>query len=128
MFFCSVFFFFHVGLVPLSSRFRIVAIRSGPVGSVSFRFVSIMIISLRSVTFRFGSVRFVSQHGEQYVLTDGKDEEHLSRGVYDTYTNTSLRCVLCFARRVSFLGRVYLQPQPFPPSMLFPTERLVFSV
>eukprot|EP00752_Nemacystus_decipiens_P017826 g15982.t1 len=27
----------------------------------------------------------------QHVLTDGKDEEHLSRGVYDTYTNTSLR-------------------------------------
>lgn len=31
-------------------------------------------------------------HGiEQNVLTDGKDEEHLSKGVYDTYTNTSLR-------------------------------------
>lgn len=29
----------------------------------------------------------------QYVLTDGKDEEHLSRGVYDTYTNTNLRSV-----------------------------------
>lgn len=28
---------------------------------------------------------------DQHVLTDGKDEEHLSRGVYDTYTNTSLR-------------------------------------
>lgn len=27
----------------------------------------------------------------QRVLTDGKDEEHLSKGVYDTYTNTSLR-------------------------------------
>ena len=27
----------------------------------------------------------------QYVLTDGKDEEHLSHGVYDTYTRTNLR-------------------------------------
>jgi fumarate hydratase class I len=27
----------------------------------------------------------------QHVLTDGKDEEHLSRGVYDTYTGTNLR-------------------------------------
>lgn len=27
----------------------------------------------------------------QYVLTDGEDEKHLSRGVYDTYTNTNLR-------------------------------------
>jgi fumarate hydratase class I len=27
----------------------------------------------------------------QYVLTDGKDEEHISHGVYDTYTGTNLR-------------------------------------
>lgn len=27
----------------------------------------------------------------QFVLTDGKDEEHLSHGVYDTYTQTNLR-------------------------------------
>jgi fumarate hydratase class I len=27
----------------------------------------------------------------QYVLTDGDDEEHLSGGVYDTYTQTNLR-------------------------------------
>ena len=27
----------------------------------------------------------------QYVLTDGKDEEHLSHGVYDTYTANNLR-------------------------------------
>ena len=27
----------------------------------------------------------------QYVLTDGNDEEHLSGGVYDTYTGTNLR-------------------------------------
>lgn len=27
----------------------------------------------------------------QYVLTDGHDEEHLSHGVYDTYTTTNLR-------------------------------------
>lgn len=27
----------------------------------------------------------------QYVLTDGQDEAHLSRGVYDTYTGTNLR-------------------------------------
>jgi len=27
----------------------------------------------------------------QHVLTDGKDEEHLSHGVYDTYTGTNLR-------------------------------------
>lgn len=27
----------------------------------------------------------------QYVLTDGHDEEHLSHGVYDTYTQTNLR-------------------------------------
>lgn len=27
----------------------------------------------------------------QYVLTDGKDEEHISRGVYNTYTKTNLR-------------------------------------
>lgn len=27
----------------------------------------------------------------QYVLTDGNDEEHLSHGVYDTYTGTNLR-------------------------------------
>uniref|UniRef100_A0A7S1IXL9 fumarate hydratase n=1 Tax=Eutreptiella gymnastica TaxID=73025 RepID=A0A7S1IXL9_9EUGL len=27
----------------------------------------------------------------QYVLTDGEDESHLSRGVYDTYTGTNLR-------------------------------------
>jgi fumarate hydratase, class I len=26
-----------------------------------------------------------------HVLTDGKDEEHISRGVYDTYTKTNLR-------------------------------------
>ena len=27
----------------------------------------------------------------QFVLTDGKDEQHLSHGVYDTYTGTNLR-------------------------------------
>ena len=27
----------------------------------------------------------------QYVWTDGEDEEHLSRGVFDTYTGTNLR-------------------------------------
>jgi fumarate hydratase class I len=27
----------------------------------------------------------------QYVWTDGRDEEHLSRGVFDTYTGTNLR-------------------------------------
>ena len=27
----------------------------------------------------------------QVVLTDGNDEEHLSKGVYDTYTKTNLR-------------------------------------
>ncbi len=27
----------------------------------------------------------------QFVLTDGSDEEHLSKGVYDTYTKTNLR-------------------------------------
>ena len=27
----------------------------------------------------------------QHVLTDGKDEAHISRGVYDTYTGTNLR-------------------------------------
>jgi fumarate hydratase class I len=27
----------------------------------------------------------------QFVLTDGNDEEHLSQGVYDTYTKTNLR-------------------------------------
>jgi fumarate hydratase class I len=27
----------------------------------------------------------------QYVLTDGNDEEHISHGVYDTYTKTNLR-------------------------------------
>eukprot|EP01036_Dinobryon_divergens_P029136 gene29136-38199_t len=27
----------------------------------------------------------------QFVLTDGNDEEHLSKGVYDTYTKTNLR-------------------------------------
>jgi fumarate hydratase class I len=27
----------------------------------------------------------------QFVLTDGKDEEHLSHGVFDTYTGTNLR-------------------------------------
>ena len=27
----------------------------------------------------------------QFVLTDGNDEEHLSRGVFDTYTKTNLR-------------------------------------
>lgn len=27
----------------------------------------------------------------QYVLTDGKDEEHISHGIYDTYTKTNLR-------------------------------------
>ncbi|CAN0378404.1 unnamed protein product, partial [Discosporangium mesarthrocarpum] len=27
----------------------------------------------------------------QYVLTDEKDEEHISRGVYDTYTKSNLR-------------------------------------
>jgi fumarate hydratase, class I len=27
----------------------------------------------------------------QYVLTDGKDEEHISRGVYNTYTQHNLR-------------------------------------
>lgn len=33
----------------------------------------------------------VSGKRGMYVLTDGKDEEHLSRGVYDTYTTTNLR-------------------------------------
>ena len=33
----------------------------------------------------------VSGKRGQFVLTDGKDEEHLSRGIYDTYTGTNLR-------------------------------------
>lgn len=32
----------------------------------------------------------IGKRGMQ-VLTDGRDEEHLSRGVYDTYTGTNLR-------------------------------------
>ncbi len=37
-----------------------------------------------------GTAIVVGKRG-QYVWTDGKDEEHLSRGVYDTYTSTNLR-------------------------------------
>lgn len=37
--------------------------------------------------FLFFNLNFLAQR----VLTDGNDEEHLSRGVYDTYTNTNLR-------------------------------------
>ena len=33
----------------------------------------------------------VSGKRGQYVLTDGNDEAHLSRGIYDTYTGTNLR-------------------------------------
>jgi len=33
----------------------------------------------------------VSGKRGQYVLTDGDDEQHLSRGIYDTYTGTNLR-------------------------------------
>lgn len=33
----------------------------------------------------------VSGKRGMYVLTDGQDEEHLSRGVFDTYTKTNLR-------------------------------------
>lgn len=41
-----------------------------------------------------GMPHVASTDRPQYVLTDGNDEEHLSRGVYDTYTNTSLRLVV----------------------------------
>lgn len=53
-----------------------------PIRNASFFVPVRFFVSLRCFFF----VCFV-----QYVLTDGKDEEHLSRGVYDTYTNTSLR-------------------------------------
>jgi fumarate hydratase, class I len=33
----------------------------------------------------------VSGKRGQHVLTDGNDEEHLSKGIYDTYTSTNLR-------------------------------------
>lgn len=33
----------------------------------------------------------VSAKRGQYVLTDGQDEEHLSKGVYDTYASANLR-------------------------------------
>eukprot|EP01039_Chlorochromonas_danica_P010888 gene10888-12102_t len=33
----------------------------------------------------------VSAKRGQFVLTDGKDEEHISRGIYDTFTGTNLR-------------------------------------
>ncbi len=37
-----------------------------------------------------GTAIVVGKKG-QYVWTDGQDELHLSRGVYDTYTGTNLR-------------------------------------
>jgi fumarate hydratase class I len=33
----------------------------------------------------------VSGKRGQFVVTDGKDEEHISHGIYDTYTKTNLR-------------------------------------
>ena len=37
------------------------------------------------------SYLIISGKRGQFVLTDGKDEDHLSHGVYDTYTGTNLR-------------------------------------
>ena len=37
-----------------------------------------------------GTAIIMGKRGMQ-VLTDGRDEEHLSHGVYDTYTKTNLR-------------------------------------
>lgn len=90
--FCD--FVFVFSSVRLVGGFFAVAFRL-----ISFRFVPVRFALLLFTSFRFDLMLFVLlrfaplRQREQYVLTDGKDEEHLSRGVYDTYTNTSLRCV-----------------------------------
>jgi len=46
----------------------------------------------------------------QYVWTDGKDEEHFSRGVSKAYTETNLRCA-CASQWGARLTRVRVCPE-----------------
>jgi hypothetical protein len=50
----------------------------------------ITVCFIRIVCVYKGTAMISGKRG-QVVLTDGSDEEHLSKGVYDTYTKTNLR-------------------------------------
>ncbi|KAJ1433997.1 fumarate hydratase-domain-containing protein [Ochromonadaceae sp. CCMP2298] len=62
------------------------------------RFVALQLLKNANIASNFvlpgcqdTGTAIISGKRGQYVLTDGEDEAHLSQGVYDTYTSTSLR-------------------------------------
>lgn len=69
-----------------------------PEASKNDRFVAIELLKNATIAANFilpgcqdtGTAIAVGKRG-QFVWTDGNDEEAISRGVYDTYTNTNLR-------------------------------------
>ena len=69
-----------------------------PEATENDRFVALELLKNANIASHFilpgcqdtGTAIIMGKRG-QYVLTDGHDEEHLSHGVYDTYTTTNLR-------------------------------------
>src|SRR4249920_4073712 len=71
--------------------------RAGSLGISLFFFFFLMIrrpprstLFPYTTLFRSGTAIVMGKRG-QHVLTDGRDEEHISRGVYDAYTTLNLR-------------------------------------
>lgn len=69
-----------------------------PEATANDKFVALELLKNASIASNFilpscqdTGTAIVSGKRGQFVLTDGLDEQHLSHGVYDTYTNTNLR-------------------------------------
>ena len=58
---------------------------------LSCMYASIYICIFDKYVCVYEGTAIISGKRGQVVLTDGSDEEHLSKGVYDTYTKTNLR-------------------------------------
>ena len=73
-------------------------IMKDPEATENDRFVALELLKNANIAANFvlpgcqdTGTAIVSGKRGQHVLTDGNDEEHLSRGIYDTYTQTNLR-------------------------------------
>ncbi len=77
---------------------QLASILKDPEATRNDRFVALELLKNANIASNFvlpgcqdtGTAIIAGKRG-QYVLTDGKDEEALSRGVFDTYTGTNLR-------------------------------------
>lgn len=77
---------------------QVSSILKDPEATANDKFVAMELLKNASIAANFvlpgcqdTGTAIVSGKRGQHVLTDGKDEMHLSQGIYDTYTKTNLR-------------------------------------